>query len=1145
MPRYLRLSCPIEDIQNRYDVVVVGSGYGGGIAACRLARAGKRVCLLERGKERQPGEFPENDVEASEQLQIDTPEGHVGPKTGLYDLRLNPDINVFVGCGLGGTSLVNANVSMRADPRVFADPRWPEALRRDVEETQNDSSLEKGYARAEAMLRPSELPQEVRLTKLLAHEKSAAALGGRLKRTRVNVTFEAGAGDQNHVGVHQPGCNLCGDCVSGCNHGSKNTTLMNYLPDAAQHGAEIYTEVDVRRVSRGLDGKWHVHYRITGAHRELFDAPEQFLSADVVVLAAGTLGSTEILLRSRALGLSASDELGARFTGNGDVLGFGYNCDELINGIGAGHRKARHTGADVGPCITGVIELKDEQDVDRSMIVEEGSLPGPLGGILPAALSAAAALVGVDTDAGLRDFARESARELESKLLGPYHGALQNTQTYLLMTHEKTSGRLLLSEDRLRVDWPRVGDEPIFGEADARLRAATRALGGTYVKNPIWADSFKHHLITVHPLGGCVMGDRAETGVVNHKGQVFSGLTGTDVYAGLYVSDGAIVPRPLGCNPLLTISALAERNCALLAADRGWNIDYAPSARAPRAERMQPVGIEFTEHMQGHFSTSVLEDYRDAEADGKKHDCRFEFTLTIVARDLDLLVNDETYEAHMVGTVRAPSLSKEPLVVHNGRFNLLVKDPERIGGKNMRYRMQLRSVEGNDYWFEGTKYIADDPGLDLWPDTTTLYISVREGAGPGGKLVGRGILHILPADFLKQLRATRPVNAEDTVTGLAAVARFGSYFAGSLWEVYGGVFSKPTVFKIGAPPRKKRLLRVPAPQIHPFTTRDGSQLRLTRYEGGTKGPVLLAHGLGVSSTIFSIDTIETNLLEYLVAHGYDAWLLDFRSSIALDAHRTRYTGDDIAEQDFPDAVATVRRLTGKRDIQVLAHCFGATTFTMAMLAGLEGVRSSVISQISTHVYTPPETRLKTGLHVPGFLRRLGVESLTAYVDDHADWQERLFDSALALYPIELEERCHDASCRRITFLYAPLYEHDQLNTATHDALHEMFGQASIGAFEHLARLSNAEHLVGADGSERYMGKLQRLAIPTLFIHGAENGCFLPKSTEDTLAALTEVNGPTWYKRRVIPNYGHIDCIFGKNAAHDVFPHMLEHLEATQ
>ena len=1139
MSEYARLSSPIQDIRDHYTVVVVGSGYGGGIAASRFARAKQQVCLLERGLERQPGEFPENELEAAEQLQTDAPEGHVGCRTGMYDLRLNPDINVFVGCGLGGTSLVNANVSMRADARVFDDPRWPKAIRQDT------AGLERGYALARDMLRPNALPALFDPPKLRALTKSAQVIGATVRRTEINVTMADSPTGRNHVGVPQQRCNMCGDCVSGCNHGAKNTTLMNYLPDAVNHGAEIYTEVEVRRVSRRDDGKWLVHYRILGAQREAFDAPEQTVSADVVVLSAGTLGSTEILLRSKAHGLETSSQLGQRFTGNGDVLGFAYNCDQPINGIGWGHRsQGQMHDPMVGPCITGVIEIEDAEDVNQEMIIEEGSLPGPLGAILPEALAIAADAVGRNLDGAARHELEEKARRVESALLGPYYGAVQNTQTYLVMTHEKTSGSMLLVDDRLRVAWPNVGREEIFEKVDQRLQKVTEALHGTYVRNPLWTELFKHHLITVHPLGGCTMGDSAESAVVDHKGQVFSGTSGSQVYEGLHVADGSVIPRSLGCNPLLTICAVAERSCALIAQAHGWTIDYDLGTPPVRQPRPRPIGIEFTERMVGNFSTVVTTDFASADADGKKTGSTFEFILTIAAQNLDELLHNEDYQAHIVGSVRAPALSPSPLVVTGGRFNLLVVDPDRVGGKNMRYRMQLHSEEGQSYWFEGTKYIANERGLDVWPDTTTLYVTVSEGAAPGGKLVGRGILHILPEDFLKQLRATRALNAPSSAQGLAAVARFGEYFAGSLWDVYGGVAAKPSVFNPDAAPRKRRLLRAPAPEVYPFSTPDGTSLRLTRYKGGEKGPVMLAHGLGVSSLIFSIDTIETNLLEFLVAHGYDVWLLDFRSSIALEAHHRQYTGDDIARQDFPAAVATIQQVTGKRDIQVVAHCFGATTFTMAMLAGLQGVRSSVISQISTRIYTPTSTRLKTGLHVPDFLQALGVGSLTAYVDTHSDWKSRLFDRALKLYPTEFEERCASPTCHRIAFLYAPLYEHDQLNTATHDAMHEMFGEATMGAFQHLGVLSNTTRMVAADGSNVYLPWIQRLAIPTLFVHGAENACFLPRSTAETMAELSEANGKSLYQRKLIPNYGHIDCIFGKNAVRDVYPHILEHLEAT-
>ena len=130
-------------------------------------------------------------------------------------------------------------------------------------------------------------------------------------------------------------------------------------------------------------------------------------------------------------------------------------------------------------------------------------------------------------------------------------------------------------------------------------------------------------------------------------------------------------------------------------------------------------------------------------------------------------------------------------------------------------------------------------------------------------------------------------------------------------------------------------------------------------------------------------------------------------------------------------------------------------------------------------------------------------------------------------------------------MYAPLYEHANLNEATHDNLHEMFGVANMKSFEHLQLLTNTDHLVDFDGHDVYLPHLDRLAIPITFIHGAQNECFLPESTEITMNDLVAANGTSLYKRHVIPGYGHIDCIFGKNAVNDVFPFVLEHLEATQ
>ena len=123
------LSRPIEKMLDHYSVVVVGSGYGGAITAARIARTGQSVCVLERGKELHPGEYPNSALSALREIQVHTPEGDYGHAAGLFDFHVSPDVTVVSGCGLGGTSLINGNVALEPGDPVFSDDRWPRALR--------------------------------------------------------------------------------------------------------------------------------------------------------------------------------------------------------------------------------------------------------------------------------------------------------------------------------------------------------------------------------------------------------------------------------------------------------------------------------------------------------------------------------------------------------------------------------------------------------------------------------------------------------------------------------------------------------------------------------------------------------------------------------------------------------------------------------------------------------------------------------------------------------------------------------------------------------------------------------------------------------------------------------------------------------
>lgn len=790
------LSRPLGEMKSDYEVVVVGTGYGGSIAASRLSRAGRKVCVLERGREFQPGEYPDKMSETNCETQVDQALGHTGSKLGLFDFRMNDDIHVLVGCGLGGTSLINANVVLKAEPRVF-DEHWPVELRSDP-----TALLSRCYQRAQDMLSsrvyPEETPGFPKLAKTEANRKAAAHLGERCDLTPIAVNFTdfaAGGDGRNQVGVPQQPCANCGDCVTGCNYGAKNTVLMNYLPDAVNHGAEIFTQVSVRWVQRHADGRrWMVFFEPQEMGRECFGGQPMFVTADRVVLAAGSLGSTEILLRSREHSLSVSPHLGRGFTGNGDALGFAYNCDQPIHGIGFGENPVSETDP-CGPCITSVIDAREKPELNTGAVIEDGSIPGALRPVLSAAFSAAAAAIGEDTDHGFADTLREWGRQIQGWFGDG--GATDHTQTMLVMCHDDSAGVMALQDDRLRIRWPDVGEQPIFGQVNRQMEQASEALGGTFLRNPLWTDLLQKQLITVHPLGGCGMADDASKGVVNHRCQVFQSEAGASVHEGLFVMDGSVMPRSLGVNPLLTISALSERACELLILEQGWPLNLDPHKPASPPGIPRRIGFRFTESMVGTVARvsgnevangstpQDLELFQQARRQIAPHGSEMRFVMTVESRDLQRFVEEREHLAALGGTVSCLALSAQSLTASQGSFNLFVEDDTEPQTRWMKYRTRLTSVEGRAFWFEGFKRIHDDTGFDVWTDTTTLYTTIRDADAADAPVLLQGVLHIEVTDFVRQLRTMEITHANGLRQKAEGAATFLKFFLGALWKTYG------------------------------------------------------------------------------------------------------------------------------------------------------------------------------------------------------------------------------------------------------------------------------------------------------------------------------------------------------------------------
>ena len=329
------------------------------------------------------------------------------------------------------------------------------------------------------------------------------------------------------------------------------------------------------------------------------------------------------------------------------------------------------------------------------------------------------------------------------------------------------------------------------------------------------------------------------------------------------------------------------------------------------------------------------------------------------------------------------------------------------------------------------------------------------------------------------------------------------------------------------------------PEVHFFKTDDGVELKLTRFKGGAKGPVILAPGFGTSTLAYTIDTVDTNLPEALFASGYDVWLFDYRASPALPSAHTQFTLDDVAKRDYPAAVAKVREVSQAADVQVMAHCVGSATFLMAMMAGLTGVRSAISSALTFYPISPMANRIRAGLDLGTAAAKAGLLSVTTDFDSQKKL-DVIIDNVLKLAPSK--EQCPSAVCRRILGIYGEVYKHDNLNEATHKAIHEMFGVANMTTFNHLSLMVRKEQLVDKDGGDTYLPHIDRLAIPITLVTGAENNLFLPEGTARTLQTLSKANDAKLYQRVLFPNYAHMDLYIGRDSARDVYPTIVSELD---
>ena len=529
----------------QFDVVVIGSGFGGSVTALRLREKGYTVAVLEAGKRFADKDFPKTSWRVNKFL--------FAPALGCFGIQrihILPDVLVLCGAGVGGGSLVYANTLYQPGDKYFQDKQWADI-------TDWKRELEPWYEQARRMLGVEENPYFSPSDVAMKSAATKMGVGQTFKMAPLGIYFGKGEGvaaSDPYFGGKGPdrkGCTNCGECMTGCRHNAKNTLPKNYLGLAEGAGAKVFPMTTVTEFEERSDGKWVVKTEKTGA----WDGSRgPTFIADQLVVAAGTFNTQKLLHKMKRKQLpQLSDRLGALSRTNSEAL-------------------------------TGALMDNRDNDFSRGAAITSSFFPDEHTHIEPVRYGKGSNFMGllqtIMTDGFTgkerrRDWLKQflAKPSLLLRIIDVRHWS-EKTVIALVMQDVDSAvtvkgkrglfGFKLTSKNDS--DKPNATYIPAANEAVRHIANEYGGIAGGHIGDLISAP------FTAHFVGGCVIGANEKTGVIDPYHRVYN-------YPTLHVVDGASITANLGVNPSLTITAQAERAMSLWP-NKG-EADQRPAQNAP------------------------------------------------------------------------------------------------------------------------------------------------------------------------------------------------------------------------------------------------------------------------------------------------------------------------------------------------------------------------------------------------------------------------------------------------------------------------------------------------------------------------------------------------------------------------------------